>query len=677
MHLITCVNARQIIIDSMTFNIKLINLLSSTEFKSVMSSLPILTIRVIDTLSSGEAKLFYHSLWNLCSSAIDFVNQEDMIVLFAEITARVANALEMENLHYLPSRRKIQRRKRKVLIPTTTGVNDKNNGIGGGTKVMTMRRRRKRKGSDQNQQQHQLPSYRINVAALEARRRQERNHFMKQTYNQRVLLRHDDDNVDYQIRMDGHHHDHDCYGDEFDNGPVAFNQDRQVEDAILSSLSPDHSTYADDDAWLTRLGRHDKNNDNAAENHDKNVNTSALFEDNFDAPSLPSKVILKNNHDRNENTQFSIDSSIHLDDLDVQSNDNVDEDEDGYIDVVDTSYLRTGIEKSKLNNNSKNLYATDGNDRRLHSSIDDYHDMEDNEALAEDVDESKNYVDIEDLVLNSTDHADHNREDVNEDIHHSDTGAGVKEKKPMKKIDLTLSQEDIPERNMSHDNLESIGARKRNVDIRGEKSTVAQFCRALDDIATTIRNQNISDVLKENVGNSTNKKRAKWYPNAAAAAGAGNECGQDILQNWGMQPARFRANVGVGNTHSFEDNDEIDKKQSAWKAILKLISSQLTQKQKIVMVLIVSAYLFICSVWFVFGCYGVYNWIFDRSSHNVAASTTSTGISENEIVIRIIQEDRSKQALIDTVVKAVGDTAKAGESAFVKNIIASIQDEEL
>jgi len=57
---------------------------------------------------------------------------------------------------------------------------------------------------------------------------------MNQTYNKCVFL-HDDDEHDYDFDTDDD------------------TNDRQVEDAILSSLSPDQTSYSDN-AWLTQLG---------------------------------------------------------------------------------------------------------------------------------------------------------------------------------------------------------------------------------------------------------------------------------------------------------------------------------------------------------------------------------------------------------------------------------------
>ena len=668
MNLVTCVNSRQVLIDYMTFNIKLLNLFASPEFKAILSSIPILTIRIIDTVSSGEAKLFCHSIGTFYSSMIDFFNQEDMILLFAEVTAKVVNALEMENTHYLPTRRKIQRRKRKISIATTTG-DDENETL----TMMRRKRKSKRNNNDsQKKKSNYLPSYSVSVAAMEAKRRQARNRFIKETYNQRVLL-HDDEY--YNVKNeDNDYYDHEIYG----NGP----NDRHVEDAILSSLSQDHSTYADD-AWLTRLGRKHGPNDK----QDNELTPKMGQHDHDDAPSLPSKVILNTNNtdfddddSNHDNNNFSVDSSLHLDDLDLQSDhdSNGRDDEHQYVDVVDTTYLRSGIEKR----NSDRLPENRPSDNARNTNDGDSFDTFQSPLLHVEEEGNNNHTDIEDLLQSNLNKA---NDDVKQNSQQT-TATHNNTKSSMKKMTLTLSQEDGQQRITLGEGPNTKIREKvtrSNINIRGAESSVAQFCRALDDIATTIRNENISNILQETnkeLDRDKSKKRqgAKWYPNAAVAVGAGNERGQDTMSYWGVQPTRFRANIGVGKDHNIISRDEenIEASQSLWRVFLRLGSSQITQTQKIILVLFLSLYIFISIVWFAFGCYGIYRWFFNDSKQGISNLTSSVPI--NEYVIRIIQDSTSQQeGLIDSVVNAVGDTAKAGKSNFIDNIITTLEDQEL
>jgi hypothetical protein len=689
MNLITNVNTRQWVVDIMTFNIKCLALLQSKEMKDVLSSIPVLLIRFIDVLSSGEMKLFYHSIYKLSSNLIEFLNQDDMIVAIAEITARVVHALEMEHDFYLPSSKLQRRQRRKV-----QHHHDRHHKQPQKKRVVVMGGKR---------MNSILTKKNRNAHNNYARRRYERNLYMKQTYNDRILLQ---ENESYH-----HHHRHydDDEGDDnvdnIDNvdnvdnehhiGPVPFNQDRHLEDAILSSLSPDHTlSIFSEDAWLTRLGRgfnsSDQNNKNRNDTPttDKRQNMDDNNDGDYDdIPSLPSKVILKNHNQHQQGaTQFSVDSSLHLDDLDddIHTLDHDNETND-YIAIVDTSYLRSGIEDKKSRNDDNkviqmmNLTDDNGDEERK-----DIHDSPNpnisNEFLCHD---------IEDLVLN--DESDDKSEVIEQSkAKHKETAVMKKKKRGH----INLSKDDDEYLNDSRNYLVETGnnalkennrtknIKNKNSRIRGGENTLAQFYETLEDIATQIRNQDVSKVLekseaemKNSERNSDVKKRGlKWYPKAATAVGAGNESGQDIIHNFTngskKRPTRFVADlIGVGVNH---DNitDEVSK--SGWKQIIHLLWTKLTFKQKSVLIMIVLVYAIFTAILLAFGSYGIYKWCI---SGRVA--TLSPVTVPNEYVIRIVHDEIPKEAFIRTVTKAIENTAKAGQTNFVESVVASLYSEEL
>ncbi len=648
LNLLTSVNMRQVIIDSMSFFIKCMNVLQTSEMKEVITSIPILTIRVIDTLSSGEAKLFYHSFSSLCSSIIEFVNQEDMTHLIAEITARFVHALEMEHCNFSPALK--NRKKRKIFVA-------------GGRRMM--RRRKKKKN---------LPSYGGNdsggEAAIQSKKRRERNQCMNRTYNKRFFLRDDDENE----------FDFDTDDETNDIQPTTYNQDRQVEDAILSSLSQDQTSYSDN-AWLTKLGRP---KDGASNYINRRTDNCGGDNKEGEISSLPSKVVLKNedNEHENGNAQLSIGSSINLEELDIRSsnlNPSEDDDEhDDLTDIVDTTYLRSGIEKRR---NKQNLKKGRNIKRKKQDLIDlSGNIVVDDGSIQDYTSNDSQQLDIEDLVLIDKDQT------STEKVKIEKTARRKKNKVP-----IVSSQEDYSTDSFYNilPNENDTSNKKTMNYIRGEESSIAHFNRALDDIASKIRNKTITEALNqnqsltnaENNGELINKLSAKWYPKAAAAAGVGNECGQDTLaslSNAGMRkPIRFRANIGVSNIYHKNTQEETREEINHWKVIAKLVMERLTTRQKLIAGTILSLYMFFSIVWFSFGCYGVYQLITSSSSPSSTRPTISASSTSNEYVIRIVQDIYPKEVLMDTVTKAIEDRVLAGDSNFAESAAASLTDKEL
>jgi len=221
---------------------------------------------------------------------------------------------------------------------------------------------------------------------------------------------------------------------------------------------------------------------------------------------------------------------------------------------------------------------------------------------------------------------------------------------------------------------------------RGEESSIAHFYRALDDIATKIRNKTIAEALKQglmnadNDGELDNKSGRKWYPNAATVAGARNEYGQDTLERLSTgrmrKPARFRANIGVSNIHR-ENQKEMKGTNKCWKEIYQMFIGQLTTKQKFIIGMVLSVYVLFCIVWFTFGCYGLYRWFIAYPVPSIPIVPPTP--TSNEYIIRIVQETTTlpKEALMDTVTKAIEDRVVAHNLDLIDNIAPSLADKEL
>ena len=121
----------------------------------------------------------------------------------AKVTARIVHALEMEHVYYLPTSKRRRKRKRVLIVglnhTSSDDASTSSTCIGDGdgddddVKFMMKWRRRKRKNA-----RHYKPSYGYTTSnrsdnhdAIQSKKRQQRNTFMKQTYNERILLQND------------------------------------------------------------------------------------------------------------------------------------------------------------------------------------------------------------------------------------------------------------------------------------------------------------------------------------------------------------------------------------------------------------------------------------------------------------------------------------------------------
>ena len=704
MNLLTSVNTRQVIIDSMGIIVKCANVLQSQEMKTLITSVPILLIRVIDTMSSGEAKLFYHSIGNLVSSMIDFVNQEDMTVLIAEVTARIVHALEMENYHHLPLS---QRRKWKYHYHHNRNKNKRNDNnnnnhhnrkkvfiAGGKRMMMIMKRKAKNKRNGIHHDEQYYNHYYNNIMtedqlhnATEAEKRMKRNQYMNQTYNQKVLLQDNYDNEDFNNLNE-------------DSAAMSFSHDRQVEDAILSSLSHDNTTMYSDSAWLTKLGRRDGDH-NTSGDHDLHLyrnndddtkdggNKKGRTKDHDDAMSLPSKVILNAGESQDEHhvdAQFSVASSLNLDDLEVNTTserngrdmNDVEDNEYDLVDVVDTAYLRSSIRNKKEKGLKDQRYSNNQS-----SAVNDNTNDNEYRPKPKEVGElgiKNQQSDIEDLVFNrNSNSVSHEEMEINKTV--------PKTFEPKREKKITLNMSDDAHLNKAKSDSKKVRRgytpsymkskskyQKTVGSIHGKEASVAHFYRALDDIATMIRNQTLTDILK---GETVNDKDTgkKWYPNAAAAAGLGNESGQETLNNLlngkGLKkPTRYQANIGVGIEHNIQNDADENETISPWKAIFNMILGKLSMKHKAIIGIVVSVYICVSVAWFVFGCYGVYKWF---SASAVAPIHDTQPI--NEYVIRIVQEVPHTNVM-EVAKDSIVESARSGTFDFAATVAASIAEKD-
>ena len=120
----------------------------------------------------------------------------------AKVTARIVHALEMEHVYYLPTSKRRRKRKRVLIVglnhTSSDDASTSSTCIGDGdgdddVKFMMKWRRRKRKNA-----RHYKPSYGYTTSnrsdnhdAIQSKKWQQRKTFMKQTYNERILLQND------------------------------------------------------------------------------------------------------------------------------------------------------------------------------------------------------------------------------------------------------------------------------------------------------------------------------------------------------------------------------------------------------------------------------------------------------------------------------------------------------
>mmetsp|Transcript_6742 Transcript_6742/g.7319 ORF Transcript_6742/g.7319 Transcript_6742/m.7319 type:complete len:857 (-) Transcript_6742:335-2905(-) len=718
-NIFTSANTRQLIIESSGILVKAIDVLSTTQMQTLIKSIPVFMMRVIDLVSSGEMKALVHHMANLVQTSVELLGHEDTTMAIAEITARLVHTLQMERDYYKDSNPNIKISTSTAASGSVSGNHTNRNRMRR-RMMLQKRRRRKLKLTPQNNDVNK------DLAAIRAKRRRDRNKFMSRTYNDRVILTDFDCDIDIHtdnrtrtqndILDDTHNADnvaHDRDGefvsddddDDYDDMDIHLDDDsnhnRDVEDAILSSLGdPDNFTTFSGNAWLTTLGR---------QSHDDNVGVKGKHNNDDDVPSLPSKVILDGvvsgsigKRGIRENNP-SIDSSIHLDDLNLKdSHYDDDEEEENLMDiVVDTSYLRSSIAKrnAKQNNTSTSLIyskeALKQQDTTTKVTTTCTYECTANGNSCEKEEMVANF-DIEDLIMNHD--SDSNNDELSsypcqpqpageEQAQNTNNNKNISTKTKKKPIQLKfntpisnksigtetkfVSDDEDQGENNSHSQKQNYPFSKFTKLRRGKESSVAHFYRALEDISTNIRNDTIHEVLKTkketksnlknnnsssihncNVRLSNSKKRRmkhnqtppkKWYPNAAAAIGAWDEIGFDTLKGLSSTPRtpiRFKAMSRTDDNEEVEEDlEDVNKLTFLYQFVLQGLA-MLNTRQKVLLGMFVLVYALACVFFFAFGCYGVYCWIMNRGIFSmIVGHPTAAAPNPNEFIIRIVQED--------------------------------------
>lgn len=158
--------------------------------------------------------------------------------------------------------------------------------------------------------------------------------------------------------------------------------------------------------------------------------------------------------------------------------------------------------------------------------------------------------------------------------------------------------------------------------IDGE-SAPNRFYRRLDEIMDKKRTEAVMHVLNQELGaDGAQQAGLSWFPKAAAAAGAGNERGQDTIKNRvAAIRNKARSQIGVGKSQVTELADDKDARRpvSFFTICIGLVA------------------LF----WFAMGFYGCYVVVFGPvggSLFSVAKSTTTARSNQQEIVVRVVRE---------------------------------------
>eukprot|EP00568_Trieres_chinensis_P014420 CAMPEP_0183322188 /NCGR_PEP_ID=MMETSP0160_2-20130417/70947_1 /TAXON_ID=2839 ORGANISM="Odontella Sinensis, Strain Grunow 1884" /NCGR_SAMPLE_ID=MMETSP0160_2 /ASSEMBLY_ACC=CAM_ASM_000250 /LENGTH=438 /DNA_ID=CAMNT_0025489289 /DNA_START=29 /DNA_END=1345 /DNA_ORIENTATION=- len=173
----------------------------------------------------------------------------------------------------------------------------------------------------------------------------------------------------------------------------------------------------------------------------------------------------------------------------------------------------------------------------------------------------------------------------------------------------------------------------------GASPAAEQFYRALDEITSKQRESKLTKLLQsvlDHDGAAANFEEigAMWYPRAAAAAGAGNERGQDTLISAilaGVESASTsgtgRAKIGLGGAQNVSDTPVQSKK------------SLHLHWYKVSVGLAVLLFMASCGVFFGFGCYGFYVFFFSTTSAQQGTPVLNPpDAPPKEIVVRIVRE---------------------------------------
>ncbi len=656
LHLLTSANTRQIIVESVGMQVKLIEALRTPEMKAFVASMPVQTIRILDMLSSGEAKYLYHSISSLVNDVIELLGRDETTLALAEITAQLVHVLEQERISYGSwNHHRKQRKVRRVRH----------------VKVSSMRRRA-----------------RDIVAVANAKKRHVRNRFIAQTYTDRDILKDARSEDGSMSGMEG--------------------GDRVVEDAILSSLGDTRS----DNAWLTSLGRQEYDEDEmmGGIHRGNGKNMDVKLPKILSIPKLD-----QGGSGEPERASVLSDNAESFDaELDFAEGGEVGEEN-----PVDLAYLRNGIESRK-----KGSVHSDANMRQERDEggwegkngriqIQSMHRLESSnlhtstrsvagDSVAEDSFMSAAHMNddgrvaIEDLVLGLDHSADTQKSPlkrgVSQDNHGSQDVDGRRRRINLIHEDNDSDEDYIPisaindndklgTNNKSDTRTSENGKNGKDTRVRGSYSSISHFYRSLEDISSKIRDKNIANVLKErkhqceNGHNDTNTNlnlpgvslTHKWQPKAAAAAGAGNERGQDVLKLRRKTSRQFQAkfetngNGKDSSTIATEGGEKYMGILNGLMDIFKKFVMAIPLRKKIIIGSTIFAFSVIALIWFILGCFGLYFLVQQKLTQlQQIYENGNASPLPNEIILRIVQDnnmhvDESKivNAAADAIQKAI------------------------
>uniref|UniRef100_A0A7S4MI43 Uncharacterized protein n=1 Tax=Odontella aurita TaxID=265563 RepID=A0A7S4MI43_9STRA len=157
-----------------------------------------------------------------------------------------------------------------------------------------------------------------------------------------------------------------------------------------------------------------------------------------------------------------------------------------------------------------------------------------------------------------------------------------------------------------------------------------QFRRALDEIGAERREDTLQEMFERNKfddgagGDALKSSPSSWYRRAAAAAGAGNERGQDTMRD------ALLGGIGVGTGRR--------------RAVPSCSSSSAgsgVDRYKVLLGLAVLLALLFSAVFFALGCYGIYAFFFlplNQDARNPPPLADGGRVERREITVRIVRE---------------------------------------
>lgn len=386
-----------------------------------------------------------------------------------------------------------------------------------------------------------------------------------------------------------------------DESVSGMDGDRTVEDAILSSLGDGTRS---DNAWLTNLGRNCEDG--------KSIDGGA---------SLPSKVILPTSIQ-----EHAEDESLQLDELDWNSKHNITA--DGEDQILDLTYLRQRI-KNRGEEDKEN--GSDHEASNIHTPARSVAGDSVGDGSFISFDKKDSDIPIEDLVEKTARGS--NQEVI------TTISSISKMARELVHEDENVDSSEKAQKYITKDMTDGV----RNDQGRGTYSSVAHFYRSLEDIRIKLRKESSSKCQEETIG-------------VGEALGKLNR--DDLppkVQNSKKDSRRFQANIE-------RDASPLDDGVSfGLKFLLRKFLGAIPTKQKIAFGGAITIFLFLCFVWFILGCYG----LFFLVQQYLGTSRVETGQPagsrhENEIILRIVHDASGKDEndLIDAVSQAVKKSVK-------------------